>query len=441
MEPLESLLPNQQSSVDKNSAFLRSKIRLSVPIRNQVEVQINALDDLLPDEHKARFIWEYVNKMDLSHLMLKVKSTESNAGRPAIDPRLLLSIWLLAIVEGIGSARMIERYCSEHIAFKWMCGGVKVNYHTISDFRINHENELDKLFTESIAILMHSGLVTLNRISQDGMKVKANAGKGSFKTKQSLNESLKEAQEQVDALKAELETNPAECSNRVKAAKKKAAEERYKKIQDSLEELDKYTKQKADTSKKQRKKLKETEKEKTKVSTTDSQARKMQMNNQGYSPAYNVQLATDHCKRAIVGVKVINNSADYGQLNPMLNQIRERLGFVPKEMLADAGYFSHTDIEAVSKANQECSFYIRPKNKYSYKQTAKKSEIIQELEERMASDKSKRIMKERASTAEFVNAVNRNRGLSQFQVRGLDKVNCVMLMFAIAHNMMIAYFN
>lgn len=432
---------NSDCSKKANFNSISSKARIKKPERMQVEIQMQALDDLLPDDHKARFIWNYVNDLNLADILSKIKSTQTNPGRPAIDPRILLSLWMLAITEGIGSARMIERYCSEHNAFKWICGGVSVNYHTIADFRVDNGEELDDLLTQSVAVLMHSGLVTLKRVSLDGMKVKANAGKGSFKKGKTLASLLEEAKEQIKNLKEELHNDPSACSLRLKAAKEKAAKDRLQRIQESQNELNRFIDQKSKALERQRKKLKEEQKNNTKSSTTDPQARFMQMNNKGNSPAYNVQLATENKKKVIVGAEVVNDATDYGKLTPMLEQLKKRYGKQPEELLADAGYFAHDDIENATRKNADTTLYVAPRNDNSHKSTSKKSKAVIELEQRMTTNYAETIYKERASTAEWSNAVNRNRGLKQFFVRGLEKVKSVVLLFAITHNMLISYYN
>lgn len=202
----------------------QGKPRFSSAVRNQVEFVQASLDDLIPEDHQVRNILNYVEQMDLSSIYNKIKSTSGNPGRPPIDPRILLALWIYAIVEGIGSARVIDRYCFEHIAFRWLCGGVSVNYHTISDFRKNNSNEFDELISETIARLMSRDLVSLKRVSQDGMRVRASAGSSSFRRKQTLKELKAIATEQVDLLRKELDEDPAACLNRQMAAKKKSRE-------------------------------------------------------------------------------------------------------------------------------------------------------------------------------------------------------------------------
>jgi transposase len=214
------------------------KPRLNVPIRNQVVIRLTSIEDLLPMNHQVRNVWAYVSKLNLSLILTKIKSVEGNVGRPATDPRLLLSLWLYATIEGIGSARVIERYCSEHIAFQWLCGDVKINYHTISDFRSDHGEALENLLTQSVATLMKQDLVSLNRVSQDGVKVRANAGRSSFRREQTLKELLAEAKEQVDNLKKEMEEDPSKNLSRLEAGKKRAVEEREAKVEAAIKELE-----------------------------------------------------------------------------------------------------------------------------------------------------------------------------------------------------------
>ena len=180
------------------------KPRLKVAIRNQVEMITGSLDDFLPEDHKARSVWAYVEQLDLSIILSKIKSVESHPGASAIDPRILFALWLYAFIEGIISAKMVNRYSKEHIGFKWICGGVSVNEHTISDFRTRHGDGFDDALTQSIAVLSHNGVIDIKRVAQDGMKVEAHAGKSSFRREKTLKDHLKKAEEYVKDLKQEF---------------------------------------------------------------------------------------------------------------------------------------------------------------------------------------------------------------------------------------------
>jgi transposase len=227
-----------------------NKPRLKTAHRNQIEFISSCIDDLIPEDHPARNIWDFISQMDLSPILNKIQSTESGPGRPAIDPKILLSLWVYAITEGIGSARVINRYCNEHFAFKWLCGGVKVNYHTISDFRKSNSQEFDDLIAIFIARLIDKNLVSLKRVSQDGTKVRASAGSSSFRRKPTLNELLKESKEQVAILRNEIDGDPSSCTNREIAAKTRAKVDRQQRLEQALSEHKKAVIEKGKSKKK-----------------------------------------------------------------------------------------------------------------------------------------------------------------------------------------------
>ena len=413
-----------------------SKRRVSSPVRNQVVMCCSSLDDLLPEDHRVRTIWDYVQQLDLSLIFKKIQVVEGGVGRSAINPYILLTLWLYATTEGIGSARVIERYCSEHVAFKWICGGVNVNYHTISDFRTKHKDELDELLTQSVAILMNRGLVKLNRVAQDGTKVRANAGTSSFRREMSLRECFKVAEQHLKSLQQEIDEDPSKHTSQIEVRRKRAIVERKENAEKAIEELKKYRdeikKNKAGYSKKDLEKKVEN----ARVSTTDCEAKKMKMANSGTSAAYNVQFATDTKSQVIVGVDVINVGYDYGQITPMMNQLADRYGKIANEWLVDPGYRKMDDIEKAVALNDDSKIYAPAVKSQEKKIPLNESDVAKELRLRMESEEGKIIYRERASSAECVNAIAKNRGLQQFLVRSLQKVKCVTLIFAITHNIM-----
>jgi transposase len=393
-------------------------------------MQILALDSFLPDDHTARVVWEYANRMDLTELYSRIRSVEGRAGRDAIDPKILLALWLYATLDGVGAAREIDRLCKYHMAYRWICGGVSVNYHTLSDFRTGHPEFLDELLTQSVATLVHEGLVTLSRVAQDGMRVRASAGAASFRRRKTLESCQAEARGQVAALRKELDEDPSAGKRRRDAARERAARERSERLSRALAELAEVeAKKKAD------------DKEKARVSTTDPEARVMKMGDGGFRPAHNVQFATDTESQVITGVDVVNTGSDQGQMSPMVEQHEERYDRVPDEMLVDGGFAKTEDIEKVSSGEQATTVYApvrkaRDPERDPYLPRAGDSEVIAAWRQRMGTKEAKEIYKERASTAECVNAIARNRGLKQFLVRGLKKVRAVALWYALAHNLM-----
>jgi transposase len=405
--------------------------RLRQADRRQVVMRAASLDSLLSDDHRARLVWEYVEGLDLSPLYADIRAVQGRAGRDATDPRILLALWLYATLEGVGSARQLARLCEEHAAYQWICGGVSMNYHTLSDFRVEHPEFLDNVLTQSVATLMHAGLVTLHRVAQDGMRVRANAGAASFRRRPTLEECQAEAKEQVEALAKELEEDPSSSNRRQLAARRRAARERSQQIQRALAELVKIEAKKSPE-----------EKAKARASTTDPEARVMKMGDGGFRPAQNVQLATDTESQVIVGVDVVNTGSDQGQMPPMVEQIEQRYGRTPGEVLVDGGFAKHEDIETVGGGQTKAKVYApvpKPKknsNRDPHQALADDSETIAEWRVRMGTPEAKEIYKDRASTAECVNAIARNRGLQRFLVRGLPKVLSVALWYAIAHNVM-----
>jgi transposase len=402
--------------------------RLRFANRQQVEMRTCALDALLPEEHPARTVWAYVAGLDLSDLLGKIKAVAGGAGASATDPRILVALWLYATLRGVGSARELDRRCRDEIAFEWICGRVSLNYHTLADFRVDHVEVLDRLLTNSVAALLEQDLVSMERVAQDGMKVRASAGASSFRRGPRLEQFRDEAAAQVEALKKELNIDPAAGSRRQQAARKRAAEDRAERLRLALEQFPL-----VEASKPAAKKAE------TRVSTTDPDARVMKMGDGGYRPAFNVQLATDTQTQIITGVDVINSGGDQGKLAPMVEQLQERYEERPKEMLVDGGFTKKEDITKVEQAGTTVYAPVQAsKDPERDAHTPRPDDTPQvaQWRERMATPAAKEIYKERASTAECVNAHARNRGLYQFRVRGLVKVKAVVLWYVLVHNLL-----
>lgn len=403
------------------------EVRIVEAERQQVELRVFHLDGAIPADHPVRALWAFVEGVDLSGLYEGMGSLEGRAGRPAIDRKILLALWLYGTIEGVGSARALDRLSKEHLVYQWICGGVGVNYHTLADFRVLHGETMDELLTQSVASLMNEGLVELKRVAQDGMKVRASAGASSFRKKKTLRECLKQAKEQVRELRRELEEDPGAATRREQAARERAARERTERVKKALERARELEKEKS------KKKDKDAA---VRASTSDPQARVMKMGDGGWRPAYNVQLATDTGSQIIVGVDVTNQGNDQGQIEPMIDQLQERYEVVPAETLVDGGYTAHADLEAVAGRTTVYAPVPKPRDPGIDPHRPKKTDspAIAEWRKRMKTARAKRIYKDRASTAECVNAQARNRGLVRVLVRGIVKVRAVALLYALAHN-------
>lgn len=393
--------------------------------RNQVLLTPTDLESLLPEDHVARGMWELVGKLDLTRFLAAIDSREDEAGRPAIDPRILVTLWLYATSEGVASARELARLCGMHDAYRWICGGVAVCAHTLSDFRVDHKEALDGVMTQVLAALLRHKAVELKRVAQDGTRVRASAGAASFRRKKSLEACLEEARKHVLEVAASADEGLSEVQA---AARKRGAQERLERIQRAIEELPKA----------QAVKKSPEEREEARVSTTDPEARVMKMGDGGFRPAWNVQIGSDTQSRIITGISIDNRGSDRGDLDPMVTQIETRTGLTPKEFLADGGYVDHDDIAALAAKGVPPYIPLNRKKKTTVDPHLPRPgdpPVIAEWRARMATDEAKRIYKDRAATAESINAdLKCLRGLDRFLVRTLPKVTCVVFWSAIAYN-------
>ena len=411
--------------------------RVLRPVRDQLKWATVDLESMLPQEHPARSIWSFLETLDLSAFYEPIKAVENRPGRPTTDPQVLLALWLLATVDGIGSARRLARLCEEHDAYRWMSGHVPINHHMLSDFRVAHQEALDDLLTQIIGSLMAAGAVRLERVAQDGMRVRASAGAASFRGAQGLKRCLKEARAQVDQLAQEREHPDPGVTRRERAARERVAREREKRVEEALsylpraqakKERQQYTKAKA-----QRSKI-----TKARVSTTDPETRVIKMPDGGFRPAYNVELATDSANGIIVGVGVTSSGTDAGQAAPMEEQLFRRTGRRPDSYLMDGGFATREDITALEQRGVSVYAPVRlPRNKPErerYDPRYGDGPDVVRWRQRMATGEAKAIYRQRASVAEWTNAQVRLHGVGQFNVRGLAKVTSVMLLVAVAHN-------
>ena len=435
--PAPSLEQVQHAQAKRAAKNQDQAPRVLEPNRCQVELRACDLESLLAPEHRARMVWGYVVRQDLSNLYEAIKARGSNAGRAAIDPRILFALWLYATLEGVGSGREVARLSQAHDAYRWICGGVSVNYHALNDFRSANEALMDELLTDNVAALAAAGAISLERVAQDGMRVRADAGAASLRRHASLHEHLTEAGELVRTLKEQAKKDPGQARRREQAAKLRAAEDREERIRRALEQLPEVA------ATKRRNGGKEQE---ARASTTDPDARVMKMADGGFRPAVNVQFATTCEDLVIVGMDVVNTGSDMAQLAPMLEQVTQRVGQTPEQWLVDGGYPSHEQIDAAAtkttvyapvpepKAPKDAQ--SKPARQDKHEPKPCDSPTVAAWRTRMASEQAAEIYKQRAATAECVNAQARNRGLLRMPVRGLAKIKSVVGLFVLAHNLL-----
>jgi len=424
----------------------QSAVRLRRPERRQVAMVIQCADDLVSESHPVRMVLAVVEKLDLSRFHEPIKARAGQAGRDATDPQLLVGLWLYACIRGIGSARELARRCAESAAFRWLCGGVTVNHRLLSDFRTAHGSALDGLFTQVLATLVDKDVVAVSRVSQDGVRVRVSAGAGSFRREERLEKLLEETRRHVDELREQVDSpEHAALSARQRAARKRAAAEKQQRLQEAIAQLPELKQRQAEAARRagHGKRGEQIRARQLRVSTTDAEARVMKMPNGGFNPAVNVQLAADTESRAILGVEVSNEGSDNAGLSePMRRQVEQRSGGKVKQQLIDGGYMRAEDIEQAHCSGVE--LFVPPKPARQARNQGREleakpgdGEAVLAWKRRMASEEGKEIYKARAATSETVNADLRTyRGLSQFTVRGLNKIRCVALWCALAYNLM-----
>jgi len=421
--------------------------RLRRPVRNQKSWESLTLDELLAPDHRARAVWLFVERLDLSALHSKVKAIEGGPGQPAADPQVLLSLWLYATLEQVGSARALARLCREHHGFRWLCGGVRVNHHLLADFRVAHPEALDGLLTQSFAALLHAGVAELERVAQDGVRVRASAGAASFRRRRTLEECEQAAVAEVARLRAAGAGEASAMTLRRRKALERAAREREARVAAALAALALLEARRSSAAAEPPSDAPPSIGPEGKgkkppppprASTTDAQARVMKMADGGFRPAFNVQFASDASSQLIAAVSIGNVGSDQGQLAPMVEQLAQRYQRRPAEMLVDGGYTKLADIEAVSASGQTTVYapVTTPRDPTRDPHLPRPGDppAVAAWRARMAEPAAKQIYKDRAATAECVNAQARNRGLLRFLVRGLDKAKAVALMHALTHN-------
>lgn len=489
--------PQKNSSFPSEKSSLRGSPKLQRIDRQQMVFRSVEIEKLISEDHEARAIWEFVGRLNLSCYHDGIRSQKGGAGRPALSPQLMISIWVYSYSKGVGSARKIAELCEFAPAYQWLTGMTSINHHTLSDFRIDHKEALDSLFETTLGLLSAEKLITMERVMHDGTKIKAFAKGDSFKRGERIEEHLKAAKEQME--KSDEVQEKDEINSRQEKARQRVALERKEKLEKALAELEKLRKRKKSAK----------EKEEARVSETDPEARIMKQSNGGFSPSYNVQISTDAANNMIVGVGVTQAGTDCDELIPAVERIEKRIGQTPDQMVVDKGYTSNANIVEMSKreidligplaktvfnstlekrggdsgfdfraftydpANnnftcpagqslrpagkkihpvvieysyrtgkgvcQKCQFQKRccPQNSSIGRSITRRVDApeIQAFKEKMQTDSAKGIYKLRSQTAEFPNAwIKEKIGLRQFRLQGWKKVEMESLWACITYN-------
>lgn len=415
--------------------------RIVSPNREQPYWDLVNLEGWLPPDHQARSIWAFVGGLDLSALYDKIASRGSNAGRPATDPAVLLALWLLATVEGVGSARELDRRVSRDLPYMWLAGGVSVNYHGLADFRVGHGDVLDKLLTDSLTALIAEGLVSLDTVLADGTKVRANASRNSYRSAKGLMKLEERVRKFVSSVKDDDDDDGSGTTRKQSAARKRATDEQLSKIDRARAVLDKIEEERQKRLKASPSDSKTRYKQAPEASVTDPEARKIWFSDSSIAPAYNVQIATTELSGIIVSAYVTDRRTDSGAGSILIKDIHERYGRRPNEIICDTTYITQKEIVDLGKhevtvwspAPSDSKDAKESSIKARIKRRAKEAPRLQDWRARMNSDEGDEKMAAR-KRVELTNAHLKNKGMTRFAVRGLHKTGCELLLRVLAHN-------
>lgn len=408
-------------------AVRTQKVRTREPNRSQGWLFLQRPEELVGAEHPARLVVAGLERLDLSGFLEKAKAVEGHPGRPVTSPKLLLALWVYGIQRGVGTATELARRCREDAAFQWLCGGVEVSHDVLSQFRVEHLEVLQEVFTQLLSVLLQQQLVSLELVAQDGTRVRASASAPSFRREPSLQECRQQAQLHLKAVLAQQDD--PELSQRQQAAREAQARAYQQRVDAALQALEQ---QRA-------KKKKPEQKRQVRASTTDPEARVMKMADGGFRPAYNLQFVVagepEGGPRTIVAVAVSNQGTDAGSVGPMMQQVEQRTGQVPEHLAADANHATLEDLKQCAHKGIDALISM-PERMQKAQQQGDHSPEIEAWRQRMQTAEAQQLYKTRASLVENVNAhVKEHYGVDRVWVRGLDKVLCVALLVALSHNL------
>lgn len=422
--------------MSKSKAAQRGEARVQLPVRNQMAFRMMSLDQMVPENHLVRVVVRFVDALDLSELYEQIKATSGQSGRTPIDPRILFALWLFATLEGETSGRRIARLTERDVVYMYLCGEVSVNYHTVCDFRTAHGDLLERILTDSIAVLAHHGLIRLETVAQDGMRVRASAGTSSFRRAGSLDEAREQAAAYLDDLQRQEEDDDDPAGPRRRSARQRAAREKLDRLRAACTQMDDLQKRYEERN---QHKSPEQHRSPPRASTTDPDARRMKMADGGFRPAYNVQFASDADSLVIISADVTNEGSDAALLEPMYDRVCRQYQ-QPAHYLADGGFSKKAAVTALESRGTKFYGPLPREQKElaagrdPYAARPGENQWYTAFRERMGTDAARERYRRRAAAAELPHANCRNQGLGQFRVRGRLKVKAQTLWHALAYN-------
>lgn len=420
-------------------------VRVTRADRRQPGFEMVDLDRLVDEDHRVREVWAFVEALDLSVLYGRIKARGQTAGRPAADPRILLALWLYATIDGIGSARALDRLCGQHVIYRWICGGVGVNHELLRTFRNESGAFLDQLLTQSLTALIAEGLLDLEEMVTDGTKVRASASRSSMRHKPPVVALETELAARIATLRQELDADPAATERRRKLRQLAATQERARRVSAAREKFAELEAERAERARQHPGEAAKAADKEPRVSTSDPDARLMKMADGAMRVCYNVQVGT--AREFIVAIQPKDQGNDRNLAPAVVAEAEKRTGCSASRLLADGTAMTEEDIEGFAKSHpnlevyappKACSETAKPASRARYeRKLAREAQCLKDWRARMAGEAGKAVYARRSIT-EHPHARMKNCGFGRMVVRGLEKVRAVCLLHAVAHNLVLA---
>jgi transposase len=413
-----------------------------------------SLRDWLPENHLAYFVSDVVDNLDLS--AMDAVYGDEKRGQPPYDPLMMTKVLVYGYCVGVFSSRKIERRLVEDIAFRVLAADNQPNFRTISDFRKIHLKTLAGLFEQVLQIALEAGAMKVGRVALDGTKVKANASKHKAMSYERMQEKEKQLKAEVKQLLEQAEAADAEEDARY--GKDRSGDEwpaglerretRLKKIKEAKRALQERARQQAVTEGHDPKQAQP--KDKDQYNFTDPESRIMK-GADGFVQAYNAQVAVEPDLQLIVGQTVTQAANDKQQLMPLVEAIEQQSGQRPEEVLADSGYCSEQNLEAlesVSNPERRIAGYVATERQKhgEHREPCPKGPLpkdatrVDHMRRKLKTKAGKAVYAARKAIVEPVfGQIKQARGFRQFLMRGIEKVRGEWSLVCLTHNILKCY--
>jgi len=417
---------------------------------DQIFLMPTSMRDWLPADHLAYFISDVVEQLDLSVIMQRYRGEER--GYPPYHPVMMVKVLLYAYCVGVPSSRKIAKRLEEDIAFRVLAANNTPDFRTISDFRKDHLKALSGLFLQVLKLCQKAGLVKLGHISLDGTKIKANASKNKAMSYKRMKEEearleaeIKEMLQKAEAVDEEEDKRYGKDKRGDELPQEMAfRESRLRKIREAREALEVEARQEAEQAKKAGKQVAAVPPDKAQRNFTDPESHIMPApGGKHFEQAYNAQAAVDSAHQIIVAAGITDEPTDRKQARPMIEQVKANTGKLPRQMSADAGYFSSETVQTLT--SEGIDVYMPPdKTKHrSSLPPAPRGRIPSSLSlpdrmrRKLRTKKGRRCYALRKVLSEPVfGQIKQARGFRQFLLRGKEKVSGEWQLICTGHNVL-----